>query len=374
MAMFLGSHEAARAYLAESCELYRAGGDLHGLALALREACAAAFAQRDLAAAQQLGEESIALLRAVGSPGDLAMAIDNLGATFAAAGKHAAARAAFEEEHAICIAHGYRSSLALATMGLGWVAGLQGDYAAAAAHLDKAVALQRQREESWTLAQALHLSGQVAQRSGDLLHAGRCYRESLLLADQIGDKAAVAAVLRQLAALAHAQGQYEDSVRLLAAAEAHHPAGCAINYTLDNPAERSQLAAAARTTLGEELFATCWAQGQTVAPQQALVLAVGAGGAGEAAPSISGPYRRSMPLPGNPDHLTAREVEVLQLLVHGLTYADIADRLVIRPRTVNAHLTAIYSKFDVNSRQEAVRFAIKHRLLPAPGRTPAGTG
>ena len=58
VAMFLGSYAAARAHLVASADLYRAAGDLRGLALALREACAAAYAQRDLAAAQQYGEES----------------------------------------------------------------------------------------------------------------------------------------------------------------------------------------------------------------------------------------------------------------------------------------------------------------------------
>jgi predicted ATPase/class 3 adenylate cyclase/DNA-binding CsgD family transcriptional regulator len=63
-----------------------------------------------------------------------------------------------------------------------------------------------------------------------------------------------------------------------------------------------------------------------------------------------------------PGSLTAREVEVLCLLAGGLTNEQIAERLVISPRTVNAHLTAIYSKIQVSSRSAATRYAIEHQL------------
>ncbi|MCB0134612.1 MAG: response regulator transcription factor, partial [Caldilineaceae bacterium] len=56
------------------------------------------------------------------------------------------------------------------------------------------------------------------------------------------------------------------------------------------------------------------------------------------------------------------EIEVLQLLVRGMTYAQIAERLVVSRRTVNAHVTAIYRKLDVNSRNEATYAALQHGL------------
>ena len=51
--------------------------------------------------------------------------------------------------------------------------------------------------------------------------------------------------------------------------------------------------------------------------------------------------------------LTGREVEVLQLLALGLGNSEIADRLVLSPRTVQAHLRSIYDKLGVNSRTAA---------------------
>ena len=304
---------------------------------------------------------------AAGSQGDAALAYDNLGATFAAQGNLAAAKAAFAEEHAISLAHGYKSTLGLALQGLGWVAGLQGLYPTAAAQLERALALFRELEEPWTCAQALHLLGEVAQRTGDLPHAGRCYRESLLLAHQMGDKAAVALVLQQVGTLVFARGQAEDAARLFAAAAAHHLAGGAIFYTLAGPAERAQSIAQVRTALGDELFAACWAQGEAMALPQAVALAAAlAGAAAERAPATGDKeVPKIVQLQDPPGHLTTREREVLQLLVQGLTYGEIADKLVISPRTVNAHLTTIYGKLDVSSRRAAVRVALEHRLLDA---------
>ncbi|MEZ4862005.1 MAG: LuxR C-terminal-related transcriptional regulator [Caldilineaceae bacterium] len=61
--------------------------------------------------------------------------------------------------------------------------------------------------------------------------------------------------------------------------------------------------------------------------------------------------------------LTLREIEVLRLLVQGLTYAQIADKLVVSRRTVNAHATSIYSKLGVTSRAMATHLAVEQRLV-----------
>jgi DNA-binding NarL/FixJ family response regulator len=61
--------------------------------------------------------------------------------------------------------------------------------------------------------------------------------------------------------------------------------------------------------------------------------------------------------------LTAREIEVLRLVASGLTDAQVAEKLVISTRTVNSHLSSIYSKLGVNTRTAAVRAAHDHHLL-----------
>jgi DNA-binding NarL/FixJ family response regulator len=61
--------------------------------------------------------------------------------------------------------------------------------------------------------------------------------------------------------------------------------------------------------------------------------------------------------------LTAREVEVLCWVAHGLTNAQVAEQLVISPRTVTSHLSSIYNKLGVTSRSAATRFAVEHQLV-----------
>lgn len=63
------------------------------------------------------------------------------------------------------------------------------------------------------------------------------------------------------------------------------------------------------------------------------------------------------------DELTEREVEVLQLAGRGITNREIADRLSISHRTVQAHLSHTFSKLGVGSRTEAVVYALRKGLL-----------
>ena len=56
----------------------------------------------------------------------------------------------------------------------------------------------------------------------------------------------------------------------------------------------------------------------------------------------------------HPAGLTAREVEVLELLAEGLTNAQIARRLFLSPRTVDHHVSSVLTKLDASSRAEAV--------------------
>jgi DNA-binding NarL/FixJ family response regulator len=62
------------------------------------------------------------------------------------------------------------------------------------------------------------------------------------------------------------------------------------------------------------------------------------------------------------ENLTSREVEVLRLIAHGFSNADIADRLHLSEGTVRNHVSAIFSKLKVSDRTQAAIIAIRHGL------------
>jgi DNA-binding NarL/FixJ family response regulator len=68
------------------------------------------------------------------------------------------------------------------------------------------------------------------------------------------------------------------------------------------------------------------------------------------------PYSRGE---GMIEHPSEREMEVLRLVVLGLSNRDIADRMGISHRTVQGHLANLFGKMAVNSRTEAALLAIK---------------
>ena len=60
--------------------------------------------------------------------------------------------------------------------------------------------------------------------------------------------------------------------------------------------------------------------------------------------------------------LTDREVEVLRLVAKGLTYKQVAERLVLSHRTVQNHVQNVLNKLHLHTRYELVRYAVKKGL------------
>ncbi len=61
--------------------------------------------------------------------------------------------------------------------------------------------------------------------------------------------------------------------------------------------------------------------------------------------------------------LTSREQEVLELLTHGLSNADMGQKLHLSPRTIEKYVSSLLRKTSTNNRAELVRFAMKHGLV-----------
>ncbi|HLO87999.1 MAG TPA: response regulator transcription factor [Nostocaceae cyanobacterium] len=61
--------------------------------------------------------------------------------------------------------------------------------------------------------------------------------------------------------------------------------------------------------------------------------------------------------------LTTREQEVLELLTHGLSNAEMGHQLHLSPRTVEKYVSSLLRKTSTSNRAELVRFALKHGLV-----------
>lgn len=62
--------------------------------------------------------------------------------------------------------------------------------------------------------------------------------------------------------------------------------------------------------------------------------------------------------------LTKREIEVLSLVIEGMSSKDVADALYVSKRTVDFHLANIYDKLQVSNRVQAFRRATRLGLIP----------
>jgi len=241
----------------------------------------------------------------------------------------------------------------------------QGDYKQAAKFYDESLVLFRHLDNKWRMAYLLHNLGHVARAQGNYEGMAALFEESFVLFRELGQKAGIADCLAGLAAVAGVQGQQELAVQLFAASQALFNA-LGVRPDPADRAEYDRNLASVRTRLDEATFHVAWALGQQMTWEQIL-----------AAPeqvkrkrNLTTPHPASHfvlsqvpPSASFPAGLTAREVEVLRLAAQGLSYAQIAERLIISARTVDAHLRSIYGKLGVTSRNDATRVAREHQLL-----------
>jgi DNA-binding NarL/FixJ family response regulator len=117
----------------------------------------------------------------------------------------------------------------------------------------------------------------------------------------------------------------------------------ATGYLVKSASSEELLVAVARTALGEAVF-TPGLAGLVLGEYRRLSVAPVVG-PGPAAP-----------------RLTERETEVLRLVAKGLSYKDIAERLVLSHRTVQNHVQNTLNKLQLHNRVELVRYAIEQGL------------
>ena len=396
----LGSLERAAALCEESVALYRELADTLGVASGLRLLADIAWNRGNLAEARALGEESLMLFREGGDKRSVADVLYHLGSLAVEQGEYARGRDLLTESLTINREFGNTRIIALSLFGLALLYYMSGDdLVQAHMWLDEGFALFKEVGDKENSANSLSLSGmfalsegdtasahsltaqalalfqemklqgtalplyagaEVARVEGDSPRAQALYEQSVGVARKAGDQRMITSGLEGLAAAVAAQGNHVWAAHLWGAAEA-------LRETIGTPlppvdrASYHRAVEALRTQLGEQAFATAWAEGRTMSPEQALAAP------GQVTLSASTKEERpSSPTttspPPYPDGLTAREVEVLRVVAQGLTNEQVAERLIISPRTVDTHLTSIYSKIGVSSRVAATRYAIEHHL------------
>ena len=119
------------------------------------------------------------------------------------------------------------------------------------------------------------------------------------------------------------------------------------------------------------------------APAAELIRAVQVVAAGDAllAPSVTRRLiadfarqpRADPPFPPSLDALTQRETEVLRLIAHGLSNAEISETLVIALQTTKTYVGRILAKLDLRDRAQAVVLAYESGLVTPGGSGPART-
>ncbi len=364
-----GNDTEVRFLLEESRALARDGGDKRNLAYLLHFLGMAAIGQGNYAQALSLLEESQHYYREMENKEDLVWSFLYLGQVSFAQGE-AGAYAVVEEGLELARATHYQMGVACSLYLLGRFALAQDDATQAQSWLEESLTIFEAFGLQLNIAQVLSWLAGIALAQGERAKASALCERSIALFRQMDDQESMALCLQQWGCMVARRGDTVWAVQLWGVAETLGGVTRSMRSfdlftlftALGEHADYERMRAAVHAELGEQAFAHAWAEGRMMTPEQAI--------AAQGQPMIpdrnqtkSRTDKQKSPAPTYPADLTEREVEVLQLVARGLSDAQVAEILVISPRTVNAHLRSIYSKLNITSRHAATLFVLEHHLV-----------
>lgn len=369
LAHYQGDYRQAKVLCEESLALFREQGDkrgmvasLNGLGLIVGQATRA---RNDYAVARALYEESLAIVRELGDLWGIAETLWEFARVAIYQGDYTAGNPLWEESLTIFRGLGDRRRIAeiLGSLG-GYMAFYQGNYTIELTSMEESLAIMRELGDRRSSARLLWSLGHAAFVKEDYAKARTFYEEALAILQELGVKWFIAACLDGLAEVDVAQGQPAWAAHLLGAAALLREA-LGVSPPPYSLANYERTVATTRAQLGEERFAAAWAEGREMTLEQVLAEQGRTTTPGQIStmPTIQQSADTSAPPPTYPNELTPREVEILRLVASGLSNAQMANKLIISPRTVHAHVRSIYSKLGITSRSSATRYAIDHKLL-----------
>jgi predicted ATPase/DNA-binding CsgD family transcriptional regulator len=218
--------------------------------------------------------------------------------------------------------------------------------------LDRAVAVAGRLDMPSVLADALEQQGRLAATDDDADRAVDLHHEALAARVEHGLRTCSVDSLEALAALAARDEPAPEAVRLLAASD---QARASMGYPRDPTRRRAQQAAVTglRAALGDRPFDQAWAEGARLTLDEAVAYVRRSRGA------------RRRPATGWAS-LTPTELEVVRLVVDGLSNPEVGSRLFMSRGTVKTHLSRVYAKLAVANRTELAS-AVRRRVGPGEG-------
>ena len=345
--------------LCEKClELAQKAGDRFFMAFTSHALAHFSLRQGDYDKTRQLTEEALRRFRELGVKHMMCHDLFQLAGVLVRQGNLVSAQALVEEGLVLARELGH-DRMYMANI-VAEITLLQGDLTSARLLFEKSLAYFQERANEKQAGWVLSFLGKISAAQGDYQAAQAYYEASLLRNGEVERNLVpldIPPALEGLAAVAAAQGNATWAVRLWGTAEALREEHADFLAPVYRP-DYEQAVAAARLRLGEQRFMASWAEGRTMTPDQ--VLTTKERTAEPAGQHLAHLAKSPAAFPAG---LTAREVEVLRLVAQRLTDGQIAEQLVISPRTVNTHMTSIFNKIQVSTRAAAARYAMENHLV-----------